>query len=123
MTPAPPVFPGALLMGTETRLLPYDVPLRFFAAAAAFHALAWGLLGAAHADVPGFAGGPGLALAALHAVTLGVLAMTAMGAAYQVLGVATGVVLKSLLPCRLSFWLFAPGTAVLVAGMALIDAT
>ena len=43
----------------------------------------------AAADWPGFAGGLGWPLAALHLVTLGVLAMTAIGASLQLLPVAT----------------------------------
>lgn len=104
-------------MGAQSRLIPYGVPLRFFIAATVFQVVAWLLLALGNADVAGYAGGPGVVLAALHALTLGVLAMTAMGAAYQLLGVATGVALKSLFPCRLSSWLYIPGTVVLVTGM------
>lgn len=110
-------FPGAILMGAQSRLIPYGIPLRFFFAATVFHVVAWLLLALGHADVAGFSGSPGVVLAALHALTLGVLAMTAMGASYQLLGVATGVALESLFPCRLSSWLYIPGTVVLVAGM------
>ncbi len=111
-------FPGAILIGAQSRLITFHIPLRFFVAAGLFHVVAWLLLTVGYADVAGFTGGPGVVLAALHALTLGVLAMTAMGASYQLLGVATGVVMASLVPARLSSWLFIPGTAVLVVGMA-----
>ncbi len=110
-------FPGAILMGAQNRLIPYGIPLRFFVAATVFQVVAWLLLALGNADVAGYSGGPGVVLAALHALTLGVLAMTAMGAAYQLLGVATGVAPKSLFPCCLSSWLYIPGTTVLVIGM------
>ena len=116
-TRAVPTSPGALMMNAGSRLIPYDIPLRFFIAAALFHVLAWALLAYGHAEVAGFIGGPGVVLAAVHALTLGVLVMCAMGAAYQLLSVATGVALGSFFPCRLSSWLYIPGTAVLVGGM------
>lgn len=113
----PEAFPGAILAGAQSRLIPYAIPLRFFVAASIFQIVAWGLLTYGHADVSAFFGGYGVVLAALHALTLGVLAMTAMGASYQLLSVATGVVLKSLLLCRLSSWLYIPGTGLLVYAM------
>ncbi len=110
-------FPGAILMGAQSRLIPYGIPLRFFITASMFHVVAWLLLALGHGDVAAYAGGPGVVLAALHALTLGVLVMTVMGASYQLLSVATGIAPKSLLPCRLSSWLYIPGTVVLVTGM------
>ncbi|MCP5367881.1 MAG: hypothetical protein H6906_10245 [Hyphomicrobiales bacterium] len=116
-------YPGAILMGAKLRLLPPSIPYHFFLAAVAFHLAMWGLLALAAWDLDGdlavFRGGPGPALAAVHAATLGVLAMTAMGAAFQILPVATGQAHRALWPCRATFWLFVPGAAVLVAGMAL----
>ena len=106
----------------RTRLLPLSVPFRFFVAAAVFGLAGWLLL--AHPDAAGgagsvFAGGFGPAIAGLHALTLGVLAMTIAGASLQLLPVAT---VQAVRPPRLpllSWWLLAPGTAVLVGGMAL----
>lgn len=114
-------FPGAIMMGAQSQLIPYGIPLRFFVAAALFHVVAWGLLALGSAEVAEFSGGPGLVLASLHALTLGVLAMTAMGAGYQLLSVATGGVLRSYAACRLSSWLYIPGTALMVGGMAVGD--
>ena len=114
-------FPGAILMGAQGRLIPYHIPLRFFVAATVFHLVAWLLLAAGHSAVAGFAGGPGMALAALHALTLGVLAMTVMGASYQLLNVAMGTAVKSLFLCRLSSWLYIPGVVALVTGMAIVN--
>lgn len=103
-------------MGAQSRLLPPSVPYRFFAAAAVFHVAAWALMAAAANDVVGFDGGPGLVLSAVHALTLGVLAMTVMGASFQLLPVATGRTLMAVWPCRAAWWLYFPGVAVLVYG-------
>ena len=109
-------------MGAQSRLIPYHIPLRFFVSAAVFHVVAWLLLAVGHADIAGYAGGPGVPLAALHTLTLGVLVMTAMGASYQLLnvatGVATGMVMGRFDITRLSSWLYIPGTVLLVTGMA-----
>ena len=119
-------FPGEILMDAQSRLIPYHIPLRFFISAAAFHVVAWLMLAAGHADIAGYGGGSGMVLAALHALTLGVLVMTAMGASYQLLNVATGVsvglVIGRLDVCRLSSWLYIPGTLLLVVGMAMGNA-
>lgn len=109
-------FPGAILMGAQRRLLPMSVPYRFFISAAAFHLLAWVLLAFAADDVAGYQGGPGPVLAVLHALTLGVLVMTAMGASFQMLPVATGRALMAIWPARLASWLYLPGVAVLLFG-------
>jgi len=109
-------------MGAQSRLIPYHLPLRFFVAAALFHVAAWLLLTVGHADIAGYAGGPGIVLASLHALTLGALAMTAMGAAYQLLNVATGITTGLAMGrfdvASISSWLYIPGTVLLVAGMA-----
>ncbi len=110
-------FPGEVLVGAHDWLIPYSIPLRFFIAASLFHVLAWVMMAFGYADVAGFRGGPGMVLAALHALTLGVLVMTAMGAAYQLLSVAAGITMKSYFYCRLSSWAFLPGTFLLVGGM------
>jgi hypothetical protein len=109
------------LKGAKDRLLPASVPLRFFLAASLFHVLAWVALFIGADDLPGFAGGPGPVLAAIHLATLGVLTMTAIGAAYQLLPVATLQPLARVWPTRLTFALFAPGVAVLTWGMFDVD--
>ncbi len=115
------MFPGSLMLGANERLLPPSVPYRFFAAAVVFHIAAWAVLVAAGPDeVAGFVGGAGPVLAALHLITLGTLAMTALGAAIQLLPVATRRPLGPVWACRLMFWLYAPGVAVLAAGFAVM---
>ncbi len=110
-------LPAAFLGGARSRLLPASVPFRYFFAAVLFHILAWLVLLAGADDLPEYAGGPGLVLAAVHLLTLGVLAMTAMGAAFQLLPVATRQPLIRIWPVRIAFWLFAPGTLLLAWGM------
>lgn len=110
--------PGGFLGGAKSRLLPPSIPFRFFAAAVVFHVALWAVLVVAADDVPAFAGGPGPVLAAIHLLTLGVLTTAAMGAAFQLLPVATMQALRAAWPARLASWLFLPGTAVLAGGMA-----
>jgi len=117
----PSQLPGAILMGAQSRLLPPLLPFMFMATGVVFHLAVWGVLAWVGDDVPGYAGGPGPILAALHVLTLGVLAMTAMGAALQLLPVATGMAHKSLLPARLAWGLMTPGTIVLISGFYLAD--
>ncbi|MEW5729940.1 MAG: hypothetical protein AB1918_19085 [Pseudomonadota bacterium] len=112
------MFAGAFMMGAKDRLLPPSVPYRFFATAVVLHFAGWAALLAGAEDVPGFQGGLGPALAGLHLMTLGVLAMTAIGAAFQLLPVATRRQLGPVWACRLTWWLYAPGVAVLGLGMA-----
>lgn len=97
------------LMGARDRLLPASIPFRFFGLAMVFHVGAWLFLAYGARDVPGFAGGGGPVLAALHLLTLGVLAMTAIGASFQIAPVALGRPLRSEALARLTFWLFAGG--------------
>ncbi|MFV0514828.1 MAG: hypothetical protein ACK5MY_14560 [Jhaorihella sp.] len=111
------------LTGAKDRLLPASVPFRFFIAASQFHVLAWAALFWGADQAPGFVGGTGPVLAAIHLLTLGVFAMTAIGASYQLLPVATRKPLAHVWPTKLSFWLFLPGVAVLTAGMALHEST
>lgn len=106
-----------VLSGARDRLLPASVPFGFFAAACVFHPLAWLHLLVGAGQLPGYAGGPGFVLAAIHVATLGVMAMTAMGAACQLLPVATRQPLRRVWPARLSFWLMLPGIGLLVHGM------
>lgn len=112
----PPLLPGAILMGAQSRLLPPLLPFMFMAAGVFFHIAAWAALAWAAPDVPSYAGGSGPVLAAIHVLTLGVFAVTAMGAALQLLPVATGIAPRSLLPARISWWLIVPGLAVLAGG-------
>ncbi len=115
----PPLLPGAILMGAQSRLLPPLLPFMFMAGGVLFHLAAWAMLALAAEDVPDYTGGPGPVLAAIHVLTLGVLAMTAMGAALQLLPVATGVGHKSLMPARVAWWFFVPGLVVLIVGFYL----
>lgn len=108
---------ASFLGGAKSRLLPASIPFRYFSAAAVFHILAWGALLIAADGLAGFTGGPGMVLAAIHLLTLGVLVMTAMGAAFQLLPVATRRPLARG-PTRFCFWLLAPGTLALTHGMA-----
>ncbi len=110
-------MPGAFLGGAKNRLLPASLPFRFFVAAAIFHILAWLVLFAGAADLSGFVGGSGAILAALHLLTLGVFALTAIGASYQLLPIATRQPLSRTWPARASFWVIMPGIPVLVFGM------
>lgn len=114
-------FPGAILMGAPYRLLPPWIPFRFFLSAVLFHIALWVLVGLAAAEIPGFAGGSGAPLAALHTLTLGVFMTTVMGAASQLLPVATGVAHRSLLPIRAAFWLYLPGAVTLIVGFHFSD--
>ncbi len=103
----------------RSRLLPASIPFRYFAAAVAYHVLAWlALLGGAD-DVPTFAGGLGWPLAALHLVTLGVLVMTAVGASLQLLPVATRQPLRWPRAPALIWWLYTPGVAAIALGMGM----
>jgi hypothetical protein len=101
------------------RLLPASIPFRFFGAAVAFHLLAWLSLLAGAAQLPGFSGGPGLPLGALHLLTLGVLVMTLIGASLQLLPVATRQPVASARVLATLWWFYTPVVAVLTAAMAL----
>ncbi len=109
---------SSFLGSAKSRLLPPSIPLRFFGAAAVFHVALWIILLLGADGVTGFGGGPGPVLAAIHLLTLGVLTMSAMGAAFQLLPVATKQALRATWPARAASWLFIPGTAVLAGGMA-----
>ena len=108
---------ATFLGGAKSRLLPPSLPFRFFAAAAVFHVLLWLVLLLAAGKATSFAGGFGPALAVVHLLTLGVLTMTAIGAATQILPVATRRPLTALWLVKLVFWLTVPGIMVLIAGM------
>ncbi|HIJ62059.1 MAG TPA: hypothetical protein HPQ04_05135 [Rhodospirillaceae bacterium] len=106
---------GAMVPGD--RLLPASLPFRFFAAALIFHAGAWGLLLLSGSDLPGFLGGPGPMLAALHMITLGVAACTVFGAAIQLLPVAGQVSLAFTPVIKPAFWTIVIGLLCLFHGM------
>jgi hypothetical protein len=110
---------AAFLGEARGRLLPASIPMRYFGAAVAFHLLAWVALMADGTAVPGFAGGLGLPLAALHLLTLGVLVMTAIGASLQLLPVATRQPVASARAAAALWWLYTPGVGAAAAGMAL----
>ncbi len=105
--------------GAHGRLLPLSVPMRFFGAAVAFHLFAWIALAIGAPQVPRHSGGIGWPLAALHALTLGVFVMTAIGASLQLMPVATRQALVSRRAVDAVWWLYTPGVAALVAAIAL----
>lgn len=111
--------PGAFLGGAKGRLLPASIPLRFFGSAIGFHVLAWFALAAGAAQWTEFAGGLGWPLAALHLVTLGVLAMTAIGAGAQLLPVATRQPAPGHRLLAAVWWVYTPGVTLLALGMGL----
>ena len=102
----------------RSRLLPMSLPFRYFGAAVAFQAAAWALLLADARALGTFAAGPGPLFAALHLVTLGVLAMAAIGASLQLLPVATRQPVRAQWAAKLAWWLLVPGTALFAAGAA-----
>ncbi|HXP97462.1 MAG TPA: hypothetical protein VN809_12170, partial [Telmatospirillum sp.] len=108
---------GDFMMGARSRLLPPSIPFRFFGAAVFFQIAAWGLIAVYAEELPGYLGGPGEMLAALHLVTLGVALMTAMGASFQLLPVVTKKPLHSVGACKVTYWLFLPGVLMLTHGM------
>jgi len=108
---------SSFLGGAKSRLLPASIPFRFFGAAVLFHVAFWVLLFFGAEDLSRFVGGQGPVLGAIHSLTLGVFAMAAMGAAFQLLPVATKAPLMAVWPARLASWLAIPGTALLVTGM------
>lgn len=112
---------GSAMQGAQGRLLPASVPFGFFLTAAVFHVGGWGVLLLDIETLPGFVGGLGAPLAALHLITLGVLVMTAFGAAFQLLPVATRRQIGAVWPIRLSWFLLCLGTLALGYGMAAHD--
>lgn len=112
---------AAHLGGDTQRLLPEGIPLRFFGAAVVSHILAW-LAIALHAEeFPGFVGGIGPGLAAVHVLTIGVLMMTAMGASLQMLPVALGGQGPSARVCNLIFATVLVGGSGMIVGMAMLE--
>lgn len=107
------------MAGAQGRLLPPSIPYRFFIASSLYQILAWGMLFFSADQVSFFQGGTGYVLAALHALTLGVFVMVAMGASFQVLPVVTNQSFPSLWPVKLASYLYIPGVGALVAGFAM----
>ena len=104
---------------SRSRLLPMSLPFRFFGAAAAFQLAAWAMLLVFSREFISFEGGLGPIFAALHLLTLGVLAMSAAGATLQLLPVATRQPVRALWAVKLTWWLLIPGIAVFATGAAL----
>lgn len=102
----------------RSRLLPMSLPFRYFGAAALFQLPAWALLFYFPGELASFNGGLGPLFAALHLLTLGVLAMAAMGASLQLLPVATRQPVRSIGGAKLAWWLYVPGIAVFAGGAA-----
>ncbi|MGF1639939.1 MAG: hypothetical protein ACFCUO_03230, partial [Rhodospirillales bacterium] len=117
------MFPGLGPGGAQQRLLPEQIPMRFFGTAVVCHLLAWLALALVAEEVPGFAGGLGPVLAAVHVLTLGVLVMSAIGASLQMLPVALGRPAPSIAACNAIFWMYVIGAVVLVVGFAIVAMT
>lgn len=116
-----PALGGTFLSGATGRLLPASVPMRYFGAAVVFHALAWAALLGGAGDWPGWHGGPGWPLAALHLITLGTLLCSAIGASLQLLPVATRQPVHWPRVAGGLWWLYVPGVALLTLGMGLAE--
>ncbi len=113
---------GAPFLATApSRLLPLSVPFQFFVAAALFHLGFWLMLAAAAEQVPGFKGGLGTPLGAVHLLTLGVLAMTAIGASLQLLPVVSRQAVPVIWPCHAVAALMVIGVPLLAWGMAAVS--
>ncbi|MDH5577436.1 MAG: hypothetical protein OEZ09_03180 [Betaproteobacteria bacterium] len=102
----------------RSRLLPMSLPFRLLGAAVAFQVAAWALLLLHGRELGAFAIGLGPVFAALHLVTLGVLAMAAVGATLQLLPVATRQPVRAQWAAKLAWWLLVPGVALFAAGAA-----
>jgi hypothetical protein len=114
------IAPGATPVGdARSRLLPASIPFRYFGAAVTLHLAAWLALAADAAALPRFAGGIGWTLAGVHLFTLGVLAMTAIGASVQLLPVATRRPVGGARAPALLWWLYSVGVALVAGGMGL----
>lgn len=105
------------LSGANSRLLPPSIPFRFFLAAMIFYLLFWLALFFSAADLTSYVAGSGPILSLIHLATLGVLTMTVIGAALQLLSVATRKAFKNFWICRLLSWIYIPGFILLTYGM------
>ncbi len=107
----------------RSRLLPMSLPFRHFGAAALFPVPAWLLLFGFPAEFTSFGGGLGPLFAALHLLTLGTLAMAAMGASLQLLPVATRQPVRSVAAAKLAWWLCTSGIVAFAAGAGMYGPT
>ncbi len=108
-------MPG--LTGAAAKAPPLSLPARHFAAALGFLLLgSVGLLWAAPELAAGLFPLPRV-VAVTHLFTLGWITTSILGALYQFLPVALGESIRSERIARLTFWLYAPGVAVFVAGL------
>lgn len=108
---------ATFLAGAQSRLLPPSVPFQFFGAAILFLVGSWTLL-FLDADVAvSFLGGPSMTLGAIHFLTLGVFALTAIGASCQLLPVVTRRPLVATWPVKAVFWSLVPGILLLTYAM------
>lgn len=114
-----PALGGTFLSGATGRLLPASVPFRYFGAALGFHLAAWLVVLLTAADWPQWRGGLGWPLAALHLITLGTLAASAIGVSLQLLPVATRQSVRWPGLLGIVWWIFVPAVVVLVLGMGL----
>lgn len=108
------------LGGAAQRLLHPIVPGALFGFAVLAHVAAWLLLGWAAPEVIAGQGGPGPALAAVHAVAVGVLLPTVAAAVMQILPVAT---LQGAPPAWIGLIVFAAlagGAVLLIGGFAVV---
>jgi len=103
---------------SRSRLLPMSLPFRYFGAAVAFQLAAWGVLLPFSAELTSFRGGLGPVFAAVPPLTLGVLAMTAIGATLQLLPVATRQPVRALWAVKLVWWALVPGILAFAAAAA-----
>ena len=117
------MFAGVNIAGAGQRLLHERIPMRFFGIAVTAHILAWAALAGVAQNAPGFAGGIGPEIAAVHVLTLGVLVATAMGASLQMLPVALSRPAPPEAACEAVFWSFAAGAVLLIGGFAVTAPT
>ena len=108
---------GSFLAGAGGRLLPASVPFAWFGIAVAFHGGAWVALGMSSTVWRHWHGGLGWPLAALHALTLGTLVASAVGASLQLLPVATRQPVRWPRAGLVLALAYVPGLAALLAGM------
>ena len=94
-----------------------SLPFRYFGAAAVFQLAAWAMLLWSYDALASFQGGLGPVFAALHLLTLGVLAMSAIGATLQLLPIATRQPVRAVWAVKLAWWCLALG-AFAFAGAA-----